>query len=57
MQESLDKLLAEGLSEQLREGVLFDVLSLSPFLLLSFTHTERDNFVEVEINELSPSDL
>lgn len=57
MQESLDKLLAEGLSEQLREGVLFDVLSLSPFLLLNFTQIERDNFVEVEINELSPSDL
>lgn len=55
MKESLDKLLAEGLFEQLREVVLFDVFSLGPFLLLSFTQRERDNFVEVEINELYPS--
>lgn len=56
-QESLYKLLVENLSEQLSEVVLFDVYSLSPFLLHSITQIEQDNFVQVEINELSLLDL
>lgn len=56
-QKSLDKLLAESLSEQLREVVLFDLYSLSPFPLLSIIQMEQDNFVDIEINELSPLDL